>query len=352
MRQAMKFFLSAFLIFLLSSCSVRHDTTTRQKDKSVNVIGDANLRKIANRNANNTILLLLPLSGANARLGRGALNACILSAREARNKNVDFVVVDTADRFLDRSRFYSVLKNRSLRAIIGPVFCNEARRYGALFSSVPMFTFSNNAEVNNNHIFACGLNPQSETDEIFSYARKKKIGDFLVMLPKGKYGDEIEQCIKISMKKFNFSEEDDAEIIRYESIGRREATDYAISSGKRAIFIVDPIIDNEQLPENTSVFTLSAHALQNKEAWRGSTFAFSNIQKAANFSSKYEAVFGNIPSALDMVGYDLTNALCGLASDAQRPFVFENKKFHGCLGDFTFARNKGIKRELRLYKSD
>ncbi len=341
-----------FVALLLSSCSTQHEIKIPQKDKKIDLSNDFHLKKISKENANNTILLLLPLSGANANLGQGILNACILSAKEAQNTNIDFVVIDTADRSLDKNQLCWKYKDKNLRAIVGPIFFTEAKRYGALFPTVPMFTFSNNVKVNSNHIFACGLSPQDEINEIFSFARKNKIEDFLVMLPKGKYGDEIEQYLKISMKKFGFVEEYEVEIIRYDSIGRKEATNYVKNSGKHAAFILEPILDFEKLPENIEVFTLSSHALQNKDAWNGCIFAFSNIQELVNFSAKYKNTFGYTPSVLDMIGYDITSALCNSASDPYEAFSLEHKELHGCLGDFSIIKNKGVKRELHLYKSE
>ena len=337
---------------LLNSCSTQRDIKISQKDQNSDLLKDFHLKKISNENVNNTILLLLPLSGVNANLGHGILNACILSANESQNTNIDFVVIDTADRSLDKNQLCWKYKSKNLRAIVGPIFFTEAKRYGALFPTIPMFTFSNNIKVNSNHIFACGLSPQNEINEIFSFARRNKIEDFLVMLPKGKYGDEIEQYLTISMKKFNFVEETDIEIIRYDSIERKEATNYVKSSGRQAVFILDPILDLEQLPKNIVVFTLSSHALQNREAWNGCIFAFSNIQELVNFSVKYKNVFGKTPSVLDMIGYDIINALCASANDPYEPFILENKELHGCLGNFSIIKNKGIKRELHLYKSE
>lgn len=331
---------------------MQRDAKIPQKDKNIDVLKDFHLKKIAQNNANNTILLLLPLSGANANLGHGILNTCILSAKEFQDADIDFVVIDTADRFLDKNQLCWNYKDQNLRAIIGPVFSIEAKRYGALFPNVPMYTFSNNIKVNSNHIFACGLSPQNEINEIFSFARKNKVEDFLIMLPKGKYGDEVEQYIKISMKKFRFIEDDDVEIIRYDSIGRKEATNYVKNSGKHAVFIINPIIDFKELSANIDIFTLSSHALQNKEAWSGCIFAFSNIQELVNFSTKYKSTFGHTPSVLDMVGYDIMNALYKSAKDPYEPFILENKEWHGCLGDFAIIKNKGVKRELHLYKSE
>lgn len=358
MCQTIKLFLSIFFALILTSCSLQHhDAKVQQKNENIDTLKDENLKKIAQQNSDNKVLLLLPLSGTNAELGKGILNACILAANESTYQNIDFIIVDTADRSLDKNQLASKYKKDkhkkdNIRAIIGPVFFTEAKRYGALFPNTPMFTFSNNIKANSKHIFACGLSPQDEINEIFAYARRKDISSFLIMLPKGNYGDEIEQYLKKSMKNFDFDDENDVEIIRYDKMDRKKATKYAKESGKQGIFVLDPILDILELSESMKVFTLSSNALQDREAWLGSVFAFSNIQELFKFSEKYKAIFGHTPSVLDMIGYDIVTVLCEFGNDPNEIFVLENKQLQGCLGEFTITKDHGLKRRLRLYESE
>lgn len=351
MRQTMKLSLSIFMALILTSCSLQHyNAKVQQKKQNIDMLEDENLKKIAQQHSDNKVLLLLPLSGTSAELGKGILNACILAANESTHQNTDFITIDTADRSLDKNQLASKYKN--IKAIIGPVFFTEAKRYGALFPNTPVFTFSNNIKVNSKHIFACGLSPQDEINEIFAYARRKDISSFLIMLPKGNYGDEIEQYLKKSMKNFDFDDENDVEIIRYDKMEQKKATKYAKELGKQGIFVIDPILDISELSESMKVFTLSSNALQNREAWLGSVFAFSDIQGLFKFSEKYKATFGHAPSVLDMIGYDIVSALSESGSDPNEPFILEDKQLHGYLGKFTITKDNGLKRQLRLYESE
>lgn len=339
-------------MLLLVSCSKERTENIPQTQSNFDeILEDPYLKKISQENANNKIMILLPLSGPNAHLGRGILNSCILAAKECNNSNIDFVVIDTADQSLDINKVFWKYNSHNLRAIIGPIFFNEARRYGALFPNIPMFTFSNNKDINNNHIFTCGISPQDETDSIFRYARKSGKKDFLVMLPKGQQAEEIMKCLRKSMRKFGYSEGNDVEVIRYDYMKKREATRYAINSEKRAVFVLEPIIDVAELPSNIYVFTLSSSTLQNKEAWEGYIFAFSNMQELFDFSDRYKSTFGDAPTILDMIGYDITGALCRSAKDYDAPFSLEDKYLHGCLGDFSVVKNRGVKRRMSLYRS-
>lgn len=347
-----RYFMPTVLTLLLVSCSKEHHETIPQTRTNFDeILEDPYLKKIAQENANNKIMVLLPLSGPEAYLGRSILDSCILAAKEANNSGIDFVVIDTADRTLDINKVFWKYNSNNLRAIIGPIFFNEARRYGALFPNIPMFTFSNNKDINNNHIFTCGISPQDETDEIFRYAKRSGKRDFLIMLPKGQQAEGIVKCLRKSMRKFGYSEGNEVEVIRYDYINSVEATRYVVNSGKRAVFVLESIIDVAELPKNVDIFTLSSSALRNEGMRNNYIFAFSNMQQLFDFIDRYKDTFGRVPTTLDMIGYDITGALCRSAQDYDAPFVLENRQLHGCLGDYSVIKNKGVKRRMSLYKS-
>lgn len=339
-------------MLIVTSCSTRRDSTIDQNSQNSDSQASELLKKLSKKSCPDTVLVLLPLTGTNAQLGRNILNACIMAANESRNGKIDFVVINTADRSLDRNQLAWNYKNKNIRAIVGPIFFTEAKRYGALFPTVPMFTFSNNIKVNSGHIYACGLSPQSEINAIFAYSKKHKIQDFIVLLPKGSYGDEIERYFKNSAEKYKYDEDEDLEIVRYSDISREEAVKMVLDSEKDAAFIVDPILDLEELPKNYKVFTLSSNALKNRETWQGCIFAFSDMDDLMNFSERYRKIFGTTPNILDTVAYDIMNAIYESADDPEKSFVFRGKTFNGCLGEFVITKNKGIKRPLSLYKGD
>lgn len=350
------YFLNIFLLLFtnlfLGSCSRERPNKIPQiRSNFDEILEDQYLKEVSQKNANNKILILLPLSGPNANLGRGILNSCLLAAEENNNPDIDFIVIDTADKNLDINKVFWRYSSTSLRAIVGPVFCNEARRYAALFPNISMFTFSNNREINNNHIFTCGVSPKDEINEIFRYARKSGKKDFLIMLPKGQQAGEIMKYLRESIQKFGYSEKNDVEVIQYDYMSKKEATRYVASSGKRAVFILEPIISVTELPTQIDVFTLSSNVLQNKEEWEGCIFAFSDIRELFNFSDRYKSIFGRVPTTLDMVGYDIMEALCRSSRDFGAPFSLEDKHLHGCLGDFVIVKNKGVKRTVQLYRN-
>ncbi|MDR0753507.1 MAG: penicillin-binding protein activator [Holosporaceae bacterium] len=290
----------------------------------------------------NAVLLLLPLSGNNKSVGRGILNACLLVSGNA--KNIDFYVLDTADR--EKHVKLRRLRHKNFAAIIGPVFFQEVARYGALFPRIPILSFSNNLKINSGHVFACGLSPEDEIHALCAYANSQQINSFLLMLPDGELGNQIQDIIMHELKKYGVEEGDDLEILRYSSISRKAATKYANNSNKRAIFAIDSIINISKL-ENAQVFTLSSAALSVGDGWEGAVFAFSDNPEQQKFVAKYCTVFGAQPSILDMVGHDLMK-IVKEAINHGRPIV--QNLYLGCLGEFSIDKGSGLRRKLSIYR--
>ncbi|MCR5224565.1 MAG: hypothetical protein K6C34_00615, partial [Alphaproteobacteria bacterium] len=184
MRQTIRLLLLVFL----ASCSSHNDQTQitpiSQRKSNTNV---TRLEKIAKRHAKNSVLLLLPMSGTNKSIGEGVVHAAMLANQ---NSDIEFYVVDTAERF-DAFKLYESFKQKNLKAIVGPVFYQEAQKYGALFPTVPVLSLSNNLKINNGHIIACGISPQNEIRALLSFAKLKNMHGVLAILPETKFGDLI-----------------------------------------------------------------------------------------------------------------------------------------------------------------
>ncbi|MDR1375651.1 MAG: hypothetical protein LBJ45_02465 [Holosporaceae bacterium] len=336
----------------LASCSpngnIRQITTIPSEKTIIYEPGadkllDSSLAIFPVRNSENAILLLLPMSGSNAAIGRGILNACILANVKNDFKSVDFYVVDTANADMEKFSLYDEFRNKNLKAIIGPVFFHEAKQYSALFPNVPIFTFSNNIKVNNDHTIACGMSPENEIKALFSFAASKNINSFMLMLPEGEFGDQILTNIMVEAGKHGLDE--DMDVVRYVSFSSKDAMKYLRTSGKKGAFIVDPLLDIPQL-KDMHIFTLSSSALSNSNAWNGSIFAFVENQEQKEFVEEYQNLFGKSPTILDIIGYDLTKIACESIENKEQ--IFE-KSHSGCLGKFSIKKGQGLNRDLGIF---
>ncbi|MDR2781883.1 MAG: penicillin-binding protein activator [Holosporaceae bacterium] len=336
-------FIRLLSLVLLASCSPSKDihyekSITAHEDDLI----DPYLKVTKQRN--NSILLLLPISGRNESIGRGILNACFLATDDSHD--IDFYVVDTDDTSIEKHALYDQFRNKRLRAIIGPVFSNKTKQYGALFPQIPVLSFSNNLGINGDHVFACGLSLQDEIRALFSYAHKQNIDSFLIILPNGELGNQVLEIINSELKKYGLCEGDDFEIIRYTSMSMEAATKYAKNSNKKAVFVINPILNINQL-EDMIVFTISSVALSNKEAWDDAVFAFSDNSEQQDFVQKYQSIFGTQPTILDIIAYDLMK-IAKNSINSEKSIA--GSDYDGCLGEFSISKKSGLTRKLQVFR--
>jgi hypothetical protein len=328
---------------MLVACSPGKDISRDKKipasGSGVDEFFDPNLKLFGQRK--NSVLLILPMSGGNESVGKNTLNACLLAAEDS--PNIDFCVIDSANPSMDKLAAYGKFGN--LKAVVGPIFSHEVKRYGALFPNIPIFSLSNDLKINNDHVFACGLSLQDEIHALFAHANSQNLDSFLIMIPEGEFGNQILEVVCSELKKYGIEEGDDLEIIRYVSISRKVATKYVKNSHKKAVFIVDPILNVSKLDAQT--FTLSSVALSNPEIWDGVIFAFSDGPEQVEFMQKYRSVFGTSPKILDMIGHDLMRII---RESIDSPKSIVGNGYHGCLGEFSIDKKNGLRRKLNIFR--
>jgi len=330
------------LLICLTACSQHEyiresgkETTPKEKQDE---LFDPNLQVFQSKER--SIVLLLPMTGPHESIGKGVLNSCLIADKEA--SNLDFHVVDTADASIEKSKVFDFFKNKNIHAIIGPVFSSEVKQYKAIFPKIPMFSLSNNLKVNSEHVRACGVSLEDEISAIVRYALADDIDSFLIMLPEGETGDQVLKVLTDELGKIGISDGDDLEIIRYTSISRKNATKHAKNSGKKAVFVINPILIIPKL-ENMHVFTLSSVALANPESWNDAIVAFANNDMQEQFKNKYYSTFGAYPKTLDIIAYDLIKIIGG-ADDGV------DGDYEGCLGKFSVSKKDGFKRQLKIFR--
>jgi hypothetical protein len=324
----------------------KHSTipTSKKEGAVANISHATNLLLERQKMSSNKVLLLLPLSGPHREIGNNILKACLLSANEFHNSKISFYVIDTANSSLDKYALYEKFNGENLKAILGPIFFYEAKQFGALFPNTPIFTFSNNLDVNNAHVFSCGISPLDEIRTIFAYVKKHKLYDFLFLLPENELGDQLQQYINQEASKSHFNDLGEIEIVRYRSISSQNVRKFIKNSKKKAVFLIDPVVNPRDFT-NIHVFTLSSSVFANQELWHGAYFAFSNEHHLQKFKDKYQRIYGNTPGILEAIGYDICNFLYDIIL-CEIPEDFFCSKHEGCLGAFFIKKNSGLKRKL------
>jgi hypothetical protein len=375
-------------IFILVGCStvyknpnLKETKEVMQKDRrreavrsAIDPLLDTDLERLANEKSSSAIMLALPLSGKNSPIGRSILAACLLAQQELNHCDVDMYVVDSSDKNLDMHQVYNHFRSRNLRAIIGPVFYGEIKKFSALFPSVPLFTLSNNEKGKNNHVFVCGLAPKNEIKQLFLSMKLMGIDGLFVALPNGKFGDTL-----LKYFKKECGEDWDMEVMRYDFISLENARKCVKNSTKSAVFALDPLFNAQEKTQTIArdngwvytddyrsravetrnyahkkIFTLSSCALAEKAAWNGAFFAFAKNDNIVNFSARYKEIFSQDPSILNIIAYDLSKIILlkifengtttSLDGDTNKNIFVGD--FSGCLGKFMIHKKHGMKRKL------
>lgn len=324
----MKFATKLLLLALLTSCT-SHDTSD-QKVIPSKISHDSYLKNF--RKAENSIALLIPISGPHKEIGQNVLNACILGNQ---NSKMDIYVIDTND-YPDNLR-QSSFKN--LRAAVGPVFFKETHKFASIFQDVPLFSLSNNISANNSHICACGLSPQEEIKTIFKYLREHRLRSLTVFLPEGDFAKSISLIIQKEAANRGMSEEN-LNIIQCEPSANLSEIAGTVTSG--AIFAFEPITS-----EKAKVFTLSSLALSSPEKWEGAMFAYIDNEDQRSFIEEYQKTFHQSPTVISLAAYDVIKMIN--ESSATRREMFD-EDYQGTLGNFRIKKDQGIIRNLEIFR--
>ncbi len=325
----MNFATKLLLLALLTSCT-SNDTSNRTFPPSKISYPDVQLEKF--QKADNSVVLLIPISGPHKEIGENVLNACILGNQSS---NMDIYVVDT-NNFSDdlqQSDFYK------LKAVVGPVFFKETYKFASIFQNVPLFSLSNNVNANNEHIYACGLAPQEEIESIFRYMRRNKLRSLTVFLPEADFAKSIAPIIHKEATKHGMDEET-FNIVSYNSSTNLDELTQDLNTS--AIFAFEPIHSSK-----AKVFTLSALALSNPEKWEGAMFAYADTAEQRSFIEDYQKTFHQSPTVISLAAYDAIKMITE-SSIKNKDMFGEN--YNGTLGNFRLKKGKGIIRNLEIFK--
>ncbi len=335
----MDYIFKLVLLFIITACStdkIPETEITRKQQERTNYSYDQYLEILGKRKMKQSVVLLLPLTGTNAKLGQNILQAAIIANQDP---NLDIYPINTNDF----SEEINIDNFPNLKAVIGPVFFSEAHRFATIFQSVPIFSLSNNENLNNGHIYACGLSPQEELRTIFSYCKQNKINSMELLLPKGIYYDNIANIIQQIGEKYGF-DEDSINLVRYNNISEDEISELIENCGKKSIFICEPIINISNI--NIPVFSLSSIVLSHPYKWNGVKFAYTDSKEKRNFVEKYFHIFKEQPTVISLITADIIKLINARPNEN---FLTKYIEFEGLLGNFELKKDKGLNRNLHIF---
>ncbi len=144
------------------------------------------------------VALLLPLSGANAGLGKAMLNAAQLAVFNFADKDFELLTHDTKGTPGGAAEAASAAIGDGASIILGPLLAASTRAVGAMAraANVPVVAFSSDRSVAGGGTYTMGFLPSAEIKRIVAYARSKGVRRFAALAPDNVYGETVVNALE------------------------------------------------------------------------------------------------------------------------------------------------------------
>lgn len=311
------------------------------------------------------VALLAPMSGPNAGVGQSIANATTLALMDTRTDKVRITTYDTATGAAAAAQKALADGNR---LILGPLLAENARIVGpiAARANVPVISFSNDASIAGDGVYAMGYAPTQSIDRVVGYAREKGLSRFGALVPRGVYGERAGNALLravqqaggtvVSMQTFDRSPASiTAAVKKLQASSSYDALLIA-DSGRVAIQVAPIVRKNGGATARllgTELWNTDA-TLAASPVLRGAWFASVSDALYNQLASKYRARFGSAPFRLSSLGYDAVLLTVRIAQDWRpgTPFpaarLRDSGGFSGIDGAFRFGRSGVAERALEV----
>lgn len=142
----------------------------------------------------NRVALLLPTSGANARVGQSIANAANMAVLDVNNRNIKLTVYDTAGGAAAAAK-RAISDGNKL--FLGPLLTQDvaAIRSVAKAAGIPVISYSNDETVAGGGIYVLGFQPDQSIGRVVRYAHSRGLSRFAALVPTGSYGQRASAAL-------------------------------------------------------------------------------------------------------------------------------------------------------------
>jgi len=139
------------------------------------------------------VALLLPLTGANAKLGQAMLNAAQMAVFDFADGKFELLTHDTKGTPSGAVRAAQLAIGDGAQMLMGPLLSASTRAVAsaAHAANVPVVAFSSDRSVAGGGTYTLGFLPSAEIERIVSFAFSKGIRRFAVLAPDSVYGETV-----------------------------------------------------------------------------------------------------------------------------------------------------------------
>jgi ABC-type branched-subunit amino acid transport system substrate-binding protein len=146
------------------------------------------------------VALLLPLTGANADLGKAMLNAAQLALFDFAGDGFELILHDTQGTPEGATEAASRAIGDGAAIILGPLLAKSVRAVApaARAANVAVVAFSSDRSIAGDGIYTMGFFPGAEIERVVSFARSRGILRFAALVPENDYGMTVAEALRRS----------------------------------------------------------------------------------------------------------------------------------------------------------
>jgi branched-chain amino acid transport system substrate-binding protein len=312
----------------------------------------------------NRVAVLVPLTGANAGLGRSILNAANLALLDMGGQRIRITAYDTAGGALPAANT-ALAEGNGL--ILGPLLADDVRAVAgpARQARVPVIAFSNDVSVAGDGVYLMGFNPAQSIGRVVSFARAGGARSFGALVPTNTYGERAALAMTEAVRG------ERAQLVGIETFDSGPAAPRAAAGRLAQRGTADAVL----LADVPRVVAPAVPALRQSspqlrllatERWaaeseiganaalRGAWFAAPTDANFGPFRNRYRARYNAAPFRLSTLGYDAVLLVIRAAADWPLGRDFPERAlrdpggFSGVDGAFRFGRDGVAERALEV----
>jgi ABC-type branched-subunit amino acid transport system substrate-binding protein len=147
------------------------------------------------------VAILLPLSGANQRVGTAMLNATQMALFDFAGPDFELLVHDTKGTPESASEAARLAIADGAQLIVGPLLSSSVRAVSdnARAAGVPVVAFSSDRTVAGEGVYTMGFFPGDEVDRVVKYAAAQGVQRFALLAPRSAYGQTVSEAMNASV---------------------------------------------------------------------------------------------------------------------------------------------------------
>ena len=313
------------------------------------------------------VALLVPLTGANAGVGKSLQNATQLAILDTNTDAIRITSYDTAGPGGAAAAAKQAIADGN-RLILGPLLAEEARLIApiARAANVPVLSFSNDASAAGDGVYLLGFSPAQSIDRVVNYARQNGVTQFAGLIPAGLYGERASAAFVNAVSNAGgtvtametYDGRPGSMTTAITKVGRSPFQAILIAGGANGAVTAVPIIRRGASGKTARVL---GPELWNTDSGIGANTALNGAWFASvpnnyyrTYATKYRARFGAAPFRLSTLGYDAVLLTVRIARDWRPGTNFPERRltdrdgFAGLDGAFRFGRDGVAERALEV----